>query len=71
MLRRRLALEGVPRAVPMHPALDVRLRGAGRRTETPGSQRKDTALRWLELLAMSRRTTAQSTLREASEHRAP
>lgn len=71
MLRRRLALEDVPRAVAMHPALDVRLRGAGRRAETPGSQRKDTAFRWLELLAMSRRTTAQSTLRAAGEHRAP
>lgn len=55
----------------MHPALDVRLRGAGRRTEIPGLQRKDTAFRWMELLAMGRRTTAQSTVRAAVEHRAP
>lgn len=55
----------------MPPALDVRLRGAGRRAETPGSQRKDAAFRWLELLAMSRRASAQSTLRAAGEHRAP
>lgn len=55
----------------MPPALDVRLRGAGQRAETPGSQRKDAAFRWLELLAMSRRASAQSTLRAAGEHRAP
>lgn len=67
----RRAQEGVPRAVAMHRALDVRLRGAGRRAETPGSQRKDTAFWWLELLAMSRRTTAQSTLRAAGKHRTP
>lgn len=71
MLRCRPDLEGVPRAVAMHPALDVRLRGAGRRTEIPGSQRKDTAFRWMELLAMGRRTTAQSTVRAAGEHLAP
>lgn len=71
MVRRRPALEGVPRAVAMHPALDVRLRGAGRHAETPGSQRKVTAFRWLDLLEMSRRTTAQSTLRAAGKRRTP
>lgn len=55
----------------MHRALDVRLRGAGRHAETPGSQRKDTAFRRLDLLAMSRRTTAQSTLRAAGKRRTP